>query len=429
MDVNTETTDTLDVSIEKMVYGGDGLARTPQGVVLIAGVIPGERASVRLEERRRGVRRGQVLELAETSPDRIAAGCPYFGRCGGCHYQHISYARQLELKQEILAECLERVGKIRLDVPISVAASEPWEYRNRARLQIEKQGSEFAIGYYELFSHRLCPVERCPISSPAINTVIAVLRQGVGAACFPDGHAELDLFASDGDRAAMLATIESPVAAPPGFGEKLRAAVPFLESVCWREQPARRETVWGSGAVTYRVGEFHYRVSHDAFFQANRFLHEGMIQAVTQDLAGAHALDLYAGVGFFTIPLARRFEKVAAVEAHGPSAQNLAANVGVVGLRARVYPKPVEKFLTTASHHWDLVLVNPPRSGLTPIVVEHLRRVRSRRLVYVSCDPTTLARDLAHLTPSPYQIRSVQLVDQFPQTFHIETVAHLEQAG
>lgn len=429
MNADLPTTEqTLEVTIEKMVYGGDGLARTPQGVVLVAGMIPGERGSVRLEERRKGVRRGQVLELAAASPDRTAPDCPYFGRCGGCQYQHISYPRQLELKQEILRECLERIGKIRLEVPITVAASEPWRYRNRARLQVEKQAQEFRIGYYETLSHRLCPVSCCPISSPAISEAIAKLSEGVGAACFPDGTAELELFASDNDR-SMLATVYSSAAPAPEFGEKLQGAIPLLESVCWHDLTQRRETTWGTGAVTYRIGEFHFRVSHHAFFQANRFLHEGMIQAVTQDLEGNRALDLYAGVGFFAVPLTRRFGKVVAVEADGSAARDLAANLGVVGVRARALHKSVEKFFTSTSHNWDSVVVDPPRAGLTPAVADHLRRVRCARLVYVSCDPTTLARDLARLTPAPYRIRSVHLVDQFPQTFHIESIVHLEQSG
>jgi 23S rRNA (uracil1939-C5)-methyltransferase len=257
----------------------------------------------------------------------------------------------------------------------------------------------------------------------------------VGTAVFPDcgpeepgGQLELELFASDNDR-TMLATIYSSVAPPPGFGDELQKAVPVLESVCWRCRSSQTETVWGSGAVIFRVGEFHFRVSHDAFFQTNRYLLEAMIQTVRQDMEGDRALDLYAGVGLFALPLARHFEKVAAVEAGDTAARDLAANVGVVGGRARAFHKIVEKFLAITSTNWDLVVVDPPRSGLTQGVANHLRRILPRRLVYVSCDPTTLARDMALLTPSPFRIQSVELVDQFPQTFHIESVVHLEQSG
>ena len=426
----------MDASIEKLVYGGDGLTRTPQGVVLVSGVIPGERISLLLAERKKGVRRGQLLDLAERSPDRVLADCPYFGQCGGCQYQHIAYPRQVALKQEIFLECLERVGKIRLDVPITVTASEPWGYRNRARFQVEKQGDSFRIGYHEPRSNNLCAVEKCPISSPAVNEVLSRLCGGVGADVFPDcgpdcgphGEMELELFASDNDR-TMLATVYSSAAPPEQFGDKLRNAVPMLESVCWRGRSSRAETVWGSGAVICRVGEFHFRVSHATFFQTNRYLLDAMIRAVLQDLEGDRALDLYAGVGLFALPLARLFEKVAAVESSDAAAHDLAANVGVVGGRARAFHKTAEKFLAVTSARWDLVVVDPPRSGLTAGVVEHLRRILPRRLVYVSCDPTTLARDLALLTPAPFRIRSVELVDQFPQTFHIESVVHLEQSG
>ena len=430
----------IEASIEKLVYGGDGLTRTPQGVVLVSGVIPGERIRLLLAERKKGVRRGRLLELAETSPDRIPADCSYFGQCGGCQYQHIAYSRQVALKQEIFQECLERVGKIRLDVPITVTASEPWGYRNRSRLQVEKQGDSFRIGYHEPRSNKLCAVEKCPISSPAVNEVLSRLSSGVGADVFPDcgpdsgpdgephNETELELFASDNDR-TMLATVYSSAAPPKQFGDKLRTAVPMLESVCWRGRGSRSDTVWGSGAVTCRVGEFHFRVSHATFFQTNRYLLDAMIQAVLQDLEGDRALDLYAGVGLFALPLARRFEKVAAVESSDAAARDLAANVGVVGGRARAFHKTTEKFLAVTSTNWDLVVVDPPRSGLAPAVVEHLRRILPRRLVYVSCDPTTLARDLALLTPAPFRVRSVELVDQFPQTFHIESVVHLEQSG
>ncbi|MBI1956274.1 MAG: 23S rRNA (uracil(1939)-C(5))-methyltransferase RlmD, partial [Acidobacteria bacterium] len=385
---------------------------------------------VQVEERRHGVRRGRLLELLAASPDRIVPDCPYFGRCGGCHYQHTSYQRQLEIKKEVLLECFERIGKLHLDIPITVLPSEPWHYRNRTRFQVEKQASVFQIGYFELSSHRLCPVERCPISAPAINTAIEKLNHGVGAACFPEGKAELELFASDSGQ-ALLATVYSSVAPPENFGEMLMSAIPEVKSVGWFEKFSRRQRVWGAGAITYHVGEFHYRVSHDSFFQPNRFLPEPMIRAVLGDLEGAQALDLYAGVGFFTVPLARRFEQVTAVEAHAASAQDLRTNVGVVGTRARAYNSNAEKFLSRMKKTWDAVVVDPPRSGLSRGVVEPLRRLRPKRLVYVSCDPTTLARDLKVLLleSAEYRIRSLHLVDQFPQTFHVETVVHLDQAG
>jgi 23S rRNA (uracil1939-C5)-methyltransferase len=423
---------TLNVSIEKMVYGGEGLARTDEGVLLVPLVLPGERASVQLQERQKGVRRGRLLEVLYASPDRVAAECPYFARCGGCHYQHIRYDKQLGLKKEILRESFERIGKIRLETPISVIASEPWHYRNRTRLQIQKEFSRFEIGYFETLSHQICPVEICPISSPGINDALAQLAHGVGAACFPDGAAEIELLASDSDR-ELLATVYSSEAAPAVFGDALHSAIPSVKSVEWRQKfsPRLSPTVtnWGNGSITYHVGDHHYKVGHDSFFQINRFLPEAFIGAVVGDLEGQSVLELYAGVGYFTIPLAHRFAKVAAVESHPASARDLASNVGVVGDRARAYHLTAEKFLMTASRNWDVIVANPPRGGLNKIVLEHVSRLRPQCFVYVSCDPATLVRDLGTLIRAGYRLRSVHLIDQFPQTYHIESIVHLEHTA
>ena len=428
----SQVSPTLNVSIEKIVYGGEGLARTPEGVLLVPLVLPGERVAVQLEERSKGVRRARLLEVAEPSADRAAPGCPYFARCGGCQYQHIHYQRQLQIKQEILSECFERIGKLRLDTPVSLVASEPWNYRNRTRLQIRKEEGCFQIGYFELLSHELCPIDHCPISSPLINDVIGRLAGSLGAACFPAGNAEMELFASDSDQ-KCIATIYSSTPAPRGFGDALRSALPALESVCWRQKSSASEpkavpknTVWGSGFIAYHAGEFHFRIGHDSFFQTNRFLVSDLIRVARGELEGARALDLYAGVGLFSIPLAHRFEKVAAVESNRESARDLRSNIGVVSARARCYQMTAEKFLATARPGWDAIVVDPPRAGLSKPVLEHLCRLLPRRLVYISCDPATLARDIAALARAGYRVRSVHLVDQFPQTFHMESVVHLE---
>ena len=427
---NEVTGTSTEVTIEKMVYGGEGLSRTSEGVLLVPGVITGERARVLPEPARRGVRRGQLVELIESSADRIPPDCPHYARCGGCQYQHVAYPAQLEIKSQILAECFERIGKFHLEVPIQVIPSAPFHYRNRVRLQIEKDSSGFRVGYLEHASHRLVPVDSCAIAMPAIEDVVRELSHGMLANLFPEGAAELELFANESG-SAVLATVYSPLPAPQGFGDGWRSALPQFESVCWSQTSPRTrgtqlsDTVWGNGAITYRVGEFHYRVSHHSFFQANHGMLQPMIAAAMGSHAGARALDLYAGAGFFTLPLARRFERVAAVESHPASSRDLAANAGVMGTHVHVHHKTAEQFLAATSRNWDLVLADPPRTGLARAVTVGLRRLRAPRLVYVSCDPTTLARDLAALRDFAYRIESVHLADQFPQTFHIETIVHL----
>jgi 23S rRNA (uracil1939-C5)-methyltransferase len=425
--------ETMKVRIEKLVYGGEGLARTPDGVLLVPLVAPGEAVAVEPGELHKGVRHGRMAEVLEPSADRISAPCPYFARCGGCHYQHLRYEQQLEIKREILLECFARLGNVSLEVPVDTVSGEQWQYRNRSRLQIEKRSGDFEIGYYELLSHKLCPIEQCPISSPAINAVIAQLCQGAGTDCFPEGDAELELFGSDhGD--AILATIYAKHPAPAGFAGALRAAIPAVTSVAWIEENSRRRTKGGetrlsqprTGSLIYRVGELHYRVSHDSFFQTNRYLLNALIDVVMAGLEGKRALDLYAGVGLFSIPLAHRFERVAAVESAPSSAADLATNLGVVSDRARSYPLSVEKFMATASSEWDIIIADPPRAGLSRPVLENIARIKPRHFVYVSCDPTTLARDVGSLTRTGFGIKSVHMIDLFPQTFHIETVVHMQ---
>jgi 23S rRNA (uracil1939-C5)-methyltransferase len=307
-------------------------------------------------------------------------------------------------------------------------------------LQVEKQAARFRIGYLAHASHELVPVDCCPIAIPGLEAVVEELSRGVLADLFPDGASELELFSSESGL-SLLATVYSPAPAPPAFGDAWRQRLPQFESVCWSVIPSRRQaaagnlsermhdTVWGTGAIIYRAGDLHYRVSHHSFFQANDGLLLPMIEAAVGGLSGGHAMDLYAGVGFFTAPLSRHFERVAAVEAHPASAADLATNAGVGGTRVQVHHKTAEKFLATTSRNWDVILVDPPRSGLAKPVVEALGRLRAPRVVYVSCDPTTLARDVASLCGSGYSITSAHLVDQFPQTFHIETIVHLSRTA
>jgi 23S rRNA (uracil1939-C5)-methyltransferase len=420
----------IPVSIEKMVYGGEGLARTSEGVVLVPGVITGERAKVFAEEARRGVRHGRLLELSESSQARVEPGCPYFSRCGGCQYQHISYPRQLEIKEQILAECFERIGKFRPEVPIRTVPSQPWNYRNRVRLQIEKLGSNFRVGYLEQGSHAIVAVDVCPIAMPAIEAVVHDLAGGKLAELFPDGLCELELFADEFGR-ALMGTVYSALLPPAEFGEAWRGAFPQFETLCWSKTLSRtsrarpQDTIWGNGAIVYRLGEFHFRVSHHSFFQTNYTLLQSMQEIAISGHTGRRALDLYAGVGFLTLPLSRRFERVAAVEANPAAVGDLASNAGVMGTRVRAHRKTAEQFLAATSHNWDFVIVDPPRAGLAAPVLAGLECIGAPRLVYVSCDPTTLARDLKQLCASRYRIESIHMLDLFPQTFHIETIVHL----
>ena len=387
----------LKLHIEKLVYGGDGLSRADGEVVFTPFVLPGETVEVERVESRRHAQRARLIHVDQPSPDRIAPPCAVFGLCGGCQYQHATYAAQLGFKREILTETLRRVGKIDFDpARIAIESAEPFGYRNRVQLHFDRGRA----GYREMNSHRLVPIERCPIASPKINEVVAVLNRLVRDRRWPRFIQSLEIFTDE--QQVQWNVLESAQPVAKRFFDWLAEEVPG--------------TVTGS--LEYRVNEDRFRVSGTSFFQVNRFLLPRLAALAIGEAAGETAWDLYAGVGLFSLPLSRRFSKVIAVEA-GRAAADLRTNVPV-----QVVAEQTEVFLTKATAAPDFALVDPPRTGLGKTVTARLAELRPRELVIVACDPATLARDLAALQPA-YEIQRITLVDLFPQTFHLETIVHL----
>jgi len=426
------------LTIDKLIYGGDGLARTPPDAdgrsmaVFIPFVLPGERVEAEIRQGKPGFARGTVTEVAEPSKERVEAACPYFQRCGGCHYQHIPYDRQVQSKVDILRETLQRIAKIELKEEIRLHPSLPWGYRNRTRLRVQTS-PEFALGYHRFASHEFLPVRECPISSPLINHTIARLTEIRGGEC-PLAVEEVELFADAADEHLLAWAFCGRDADIPSlalWGERLYREIPAISSMTFfpsrrraeEEEPADIKPLAqsGEGKIHYRVGGADYRVSAGAFFQVNRHLLDDLVSTVAGGPGGDLALDLYAGVGLFSVPLARIFHHIFAVEAsqisHDDLRQNVPANVKAVRARSEDYlrNRPVRK-------RPDLVVLDPPRAGLGKAVTRSLVDLAAPRVRYVSCDPSTLARDLAPLLASGYRIEEAHLFDLFPQTFHIETV-------
>jgi 23S rRNA (uracil1939-C5)-methyltransferase len=376
------------LTIEKLVYGGDGLSRQEGKVVFVPYVLPGEVVRAEVARVKNDLWKGRLLEVLEPSPERVAAPCSYFQRCGGCHYQHAGYAQQLEHKRTILREVLRRVGKIEFDGEIGLIAGEPWHYRNRAQLHI----ANGAVGYFEYGSHTLCAIDHCPIVSPGLNATIAKLSAGA-----PNCTATVELFTNETQTQVNV------------LDRVPRSALSFFQ------------TLGGTEPLEYDG----FRVSRNSFFQVNRFLVEQLVECAIGDLSGESALDLYAGVGLFAVRLAARFQKVAAVESSGSAFRDLEHNVQQRALPISAHNSTSEEYLVTLGEKPDLILADPPRAGLGKQVVRDLVRIRAPRVTVVSCDPATLARDLLGLLAGGYRIERVTLVDLFPQTFHLETVVAL----
>ncbi len=428
----------MQLKIEKQVYGGEGLARLAaddQGLgksVFVPFTLAGETVEAELTEQKPGFARARLERVIEPAANRIEPGCPYFQRCGGCHYQHTTYQNQLAIKAEVLKETLRRTAKIELPCELNIHASPEWNYRNRTRLKVQSE-PEFALGYYRFRSHDFLAVEQCPISSPLINQAIALMLAHGSARKLSKAVREIEFFANATD-SELLAEIycepRTPRAEARELAEGFIAALPMVKGVAVFQQAPESSFAEpkhladaGAGSVAYQTKESTYRVSAGAFFQGNRFLIDELVSVVTNGASGQLGLDLYAGVGLFSAVLARSFAQVIAVEASQTCLADLQHNCGpeVKAVRATT-----EKFLGQSTDlRPDFVVADPPRSGMRENVIRSLAGLGTPRIAYVSCDPATLARDLRNFVGLGYRIERAHLVDLFPQTFHIESVFHL----
>jgi 23S rRNA (uracil1939-C5)-methyltransferase len=419
--------------IEKPIYGGAGLARADGKAVFVPFTLPGELVEANITEDKGGYATAELTAVLEPADVRTSAPCPHFGACGGCHYQHAEYAAQLQMKTGILRETLER-ARISGIPEIEVVSAEPFGYRNRVRLHV--QANPFSLCYKYRNSHRNLPIRSCPIAAPALQSAIELLNregEGLGSGSWVK---EVELFAAgDGQVLCSFFTELSEKAAKEALAvcwRRLREMLPTLAGLAAvsaerTRAPGRLLAYEGDTSLNYRSGDRSYRVGFGSFFQTNRFLIDALAQLVTDQEQGSTAWDLYAGVGLFSLPLARRFTSVVAVESSASAVRDLRENLR--GSKHRIVASETAAFLRRAVEQHeetpDFVVVDPPRAGLGRDVTDRLGKIRARKITYVSCDPATLSRDLAALLESGYRLRKLHLVDLFPQTFHLESVTHL----
>jgi 23S rRNA (uracil1939-C5)-methyltransferase len=418
------------VQIEKPIYGGAFLARLEGKATFVPLTLPGEQARVRILEDKRSYATAEPEAILAPSPDRIEPRCPHFGICGGCSYQHATYEAQLALKQEILRETLQRAG-VQAPDHIELLTGEPWSYRNRIRVAFDRSGR---VGYRGRRSHEILPIDECPIAAPlliqAALRAAEILRNTKPAF----GATEISLFC-DAEESALLASIFVNMTTTKGFNEfaaDWKERVPEIVGLeCVQtlaHEVPKRIAQWGEESLIYRAASFDYRVDHGAFFQVNRWLIDGLVQKVVGERRGMLAWDLFSGVGLFARQLTKRFKQVIAVESATNATEALTQNLD--GTTGQSVTADTLSFLRNSRETAkpDLIVVDPPRAGLGPDLTAVLGEIGADELVYVSCDPSTLARDLKAIGASGYTIASVTLADLFPQTFHLETVVTLRRS-
>jgi 23S rRNA (uracil1939-C5)-methyltransferase len=433
-------TDELRISIEKLVYGGDGLAHADGNTVFVPYVLPGEEVRAAAKSKRKKLVWAKLLEVTSPSAQREGARCPHFQTCGGCHYQHIPAVEQLRLKKEILRETLSRLGGIQWSGPIQEHSAEPYGYRNRAQWAV-RNANPRAIGYFLPESSVIVPIDECPVLSPLLAKTFGQLQELARSNRLPEKALEIEAFADSADEKIALNIAFERFPKPPAeLAALFREALPQLESLLLADESKDKFDLNGPGYLFQEAGGFRFRVSHLSFFQVNRFLIEDLLQTMMPRLKGETALDLYAGVGFFTLPLARAFKKVISVDANLAATRDLHVNAESAGVAVVSHNEQVEEFLGKTSERPEFVSLDPPRSGLGAEAAAKLAKLGAREIAYLSCDPSTLARDLAVLTGSKrsaaeadtavnrYEIAEMHLFDLFPQTYHIETLVRLRHA-
>lgn len=389
--------ETLDVKIEKIVPRGYGLAFAENLTVFVPLGAPGDVLRVKIHQTKNKTAFAEIVEILTPSPVRIEAPCIYFGRCGGCDFQQLGYKDQLAAKVSIIEDALKRIGKIALEAPIRMIPSpQPFGYRGRAQWHVDARRRK--IGYFQRNSHKVVDVVHCPILTDEMQKTLTGLRR------------DMDWNASLSEKFEIEAA-----------GAGGRASVYSTEIL----EPTEELSFEAAGE------RFFYSAKN--FFQGNPFLIEKLIELAVGGAGGRKALDLYCGVGLFTLPLARKFERVAGVEANREAVDFAERAAEAARLEnAEFAAEPVDEFLAEQLSEGrltdiDFILLDPPRAGAEKRTVENIIRIGPPEISYVSCDPSVLARDLRRLLDAGYRIRSVTAVDLFPQTHHVETVVRLEK--
>ncbi len=398
----------VETTVERIVPGGAGLAHAEGRTLFVDLAAPGDRVRVRIDREQGRTGFGSIVEILEPAPVRVEPPYPDFIRCGGADFQHLTYDAQLEAKVGIVEDCLRRIGRIDPPESISIVPSpRVWNYRARVEWQHDAQSGR--LGYFEANSRTVCDIQQCPMTVPELNDLLADLRRRLEAGQFP---ADVKQFhAASGDDGVAL----SPPLIP--------------------ELPAELERV---------VAGERYRFDAETFFQVNPFILDSLVrealrfagapagQEQTVDRAGRApglAVDLFCGVGLFTVPLARRYRRVIGIESHRGAATFAERNLEEAGQRyARIETAQVDEWLRARAGRVApaaFVLLDPPRTGIDRATLSGLLRLRAPRVTYVSCDPATLARDLRGILDGGYRLDAVAALDLFPQTHHVEVVAHL----
>lgn len=417
--------DILRLNIEKLVYGGYGFSKAGDKVVLVRFAAPNELVDAKIIEEKKDYAHASVSKVVISSNVRRDAPCPYYGVCGGCQLQHIEYNAQVESKESILIETLQRIGKVESpELLESVRSAQEFGYRVRVQFKV-KNGK---LGFFRWDGREIVDVEECPVAHPRINELIASLKECAG---YVKELQEVHVTYSPTED-KFLVKFVTPTEIDRDFLRRLKEDC-LPEDVVGVGDYSRLRTFlnrryWiGKEYLFVKVGRWIYRVSADSFFQVNHTLWDRFIEAVVSGAEYRKALELHCGVGFFTLPLSERGNFIEGSDTSGPAIDDAQYNAKVNGRDNVVFVKSdaYRHLKSWGGEVIDLVVLDPPRSGLENKEIDLLVKNKPERITYISCNPSTLARDLKVLLKNGYVLEGIRLVDMFPQTYHIESVSYL----
>ena len=404
----------VEILVEKLAYGGEAMGRLPDGrAVFVPFGLPGERVRVRLTEERKNFARGGIMEILESSPDRIVAKCRHFGVCGGCHYQNLPYEKQLQAKTDILIDQIKRIGKIENPpVNLMVACPNQWRYRNHVQFSLDEAGK---LGFQAPNSNRVIPVSECYLPEPVLDDLWRQVEFD------PEVTVErVSLRAGRNDDLLLVLESDSPDAPELEIEAGISIAHVYEEHTV---------VLAGNDHILINVLGRDFKVSAASFFQVNTVMAGKMVEHLLNRLPvtpSSTLLDVYCGVGLFSAFFASKCKAVIGIESSASSCDDFVVNLDEFE-NVELYEGYAEDVISHLEAKPDVVLVDPPRAGLDKAVVDGILELSPQVIAYVSCDPSTLARDAARFIHGGYTLKEVTPFDLFPQTYHIESVSIFER--
>ncbi len=410
-----------ELALEKYIYSGDAMGRLPDGrAVFVPFGLAGERVRVRLTEEKKNFARGEIVELLEPSRDRILAKCKHFGKCGGCHYQHLPYEKQLEIKTEIVVDQLKRIGKIE-NPPVQpmMTCPNPWNYRNHVQFSLDENGKLGFVSPLPLGEGLgVRAVSECHLPEPSINDFWHQLEFE------PETNVKRVSLRVGNDEDLML-VLESDSPEPPELEIEAGISVAHVYE-------GNTVVIAGNDHIFIRVLDRDFKVSAASFFQVNTVMAGKMVEHLFTCLPvtlSTTLLDLYCGVGLFSAFFAPKCRRVIGVESSSSACEDFVVNLDEFD-NVELYEGTAEEILPGLVGQIDnlsYVIVDPPRAGIERHALDAIVQLKPQKIAYVSCDPSTLARDAARLIHGGYKLKDVMPFDLFPQTYHIEFISLFEK--